>query len=234
MMRHAIRTFLPKLASLSWILLILGLLLIPASCTRIEPAPSMEEPWIWHTIQPGETLQQISRRYHVSRMELQRLNDIYDPRDISPGMEIFIPRVKTSPQVTPSERRLAKQKRHRLAWPADGTISSGYGIRHGRMHQGIDITRDGGYEIRAADAGRVIFVGTKKGYGKTVIIDHGNGLKTIYAHNAKIYVQRNHTVKRRAVIARMGATGRSKGIHLHFEVRLGNKPQNPLRYLSIR
>ncbi len=220
-----------------WIVFAIVLILTMASCTRIEPvSPQVEtgEPGIWHTIQPGENLEQISRKYRVSKLELQQLNDIYDPRDINPGMEIFIPRVKPAPPKRLEDRRLAARKANKLVWPAKGTISSGYGIRHGRMHQGVDITKDGGREIRAAEAGKVIFAGTKKGYGRTIVIDHGHGLKTLYAHNAKLYVRKNNRVKQGAIISKMGSSGRSKGIHLHFEVRLRNKPQNPLRYLAVR
>lgn len=222
------------LKSLGWISMVLLLLLISASCTRIEPVSPLAEPGIWHTVKPGESLEKISRKYRVSRLELQQLNDIYDPADINAGMEIFIPRLKPAPPKRPEDRRLVTRKANSLVWPAKGTISSGYGVRHGRMHQGIDITKDGGREIRAAEAGTVVFAGTKKGYGRTLIIDHGNGLRTLYAHNAKLYARKNNRVKRGAIIAKMGATGRSNGIHLHFEVRLRNKPQNPLRYLAIR
>jgi len=189
---------------------------------------------MWHTIRPGETLEQISSRYRVSRLELQQLNDIYDPRDIQPGMEIFIPRIQPEPLKRVEDRQRIERRMRTFAWPAKGTLSSGYGIRHGRMHQGIDITRDGGLEIMAAETGIVIFAGYQKGYGKTIIIDHGDGLKTLYAHNANMYVSKHNRVKRGAVIAKMGASGRSTGIHLHFEVRLNNKPQNPLRYLAVR
>lgn len=220
-----------------WIAAVIALILNLASCTRIEPVtPKWEtgEPGIWHTIKPGESLERISRKYNVSRLELQQLNDIYDPRDIIPGMEIFIPGVKPTPPKRVEDRRLVARKANTLVWPANGTISSGYGIRHGRMHQGIDITKDGGRKIRSADAGKVIFAGTKKGYGRTIIIDHGDGLTTLYAHNAKLYVRKNNRVKRGAIISKMGASGRSNGIHLHFEVRMRNKPQNPLRYLAVR
>lgn len=217
-----------------WGALVLLLVLITASCTRIEPVTPLEDPGIWHTYRQGESLDQISRKYGVSRLELQQLNEIYDPRDMTPGMEIFIPRVKPAPVKRPEERRLLSRRVKSFIWPANGTISSGYGIRHGRMHQGIDITRDGGRQIYAAESGKVIFTGTKRGYGRTIIIDHGDGFTTLYAHNAKLYVRKNNRVKRGAVIAKMGSTGISSGIHLHFEVRLRNKPQNPLRYLAVR
>lgn len=222
------------LRSRVWIIPVVLMLMVLSSCTRVEKISPVEDPGFWHTIQPGESLEQIARRYEVSRIELQTLNDIYDPRDIVPGMEVFIPRIQLIPPQSPEDQRVVQRRAKTFVWPAKGTISSGYGIRHGRMHQGIDLTKDGGRDIVAAETGTVIFAGTKKGYGKTIIIDHGEGFTTLYAHNSKLYVRRNNRVRRGVVIAEMGATGASKGIHLHFEVRLRNKPQNPLRYLAVR
>ncbi|NQU64338.1 MAG: LysM peptidoglycan-binding domain-containing M23 family metallopeptidase [SAR324 cluster bacterium] len=179
-------------------------------------------------------MESISQKYSVSKLELQQLNEIYDPADINPGMRLFVPAAK---RVQPPEQVKKKpeiQYSREIIWPAKGTISSGYGIRHGKMHDGIDITRDGNREVRAAAAGTVIFAGRKNGYGKTVLISHGNGLTTLYAHNNKIYISKGTHVKRGVIIAKMGSSGKSKGIHLHFEVRLRGKPQNPLRYLPIR
>jgi LysM repeat protein len=214
--------------------LVLFLLLNIASCTRVKPIIRSTDSGIWHTIQPGEGLEQISRKYKVSRLKLQQINDIYDPSDLNPGMRIFVPRPQVLQSRKPIKKRSVSRKTARFLWPAGGTISSGYGIRHGRMHQGIDITKDGGKEIRAAGSGKVIFAGRKTGYGRTIIIDHGGGLSTLYAHNAKLYARKGSRVKQGAIISKMGASGASKGIHLHFEVRLRNKPQNPLRYLAIR
>ena len=217
-----------------WTALVLFMFLNMASCTRVKPISRSADSGIWHTIQPGEGLEQISRKYKVSRLTLQQINDIYDPSDLNAGMRIFVPRPQLLKSRKPVKKRPVSRKTARLLWPAGGTISSGYGIRHGKMHQGIDITRDGGREIRAAGSGKVIFAGGKSGYGRTIIIDHGGGLSTLYAHNAKLYVRKGSRVKKGAIISKMGASGASKGIHLHFEVRLRNKPQNPLRYLAIR
>ena len=137
------------------------------------------------------------------------------------------------------KRRVKKKKRYKagtspLIWPSPGIISSGYGKRHGRMHQGIDLTRDGGFNIRAAASGKVVFSGYKNGYGKCIIIDHGRNLRTLYAHNQTNYVGKGQRVKQGSIIAKMGKTGKSTGIHLHFEVQLNGKHQNPLRYLPTR
>ncbi|UFJ40420.1 M23 family metallopeptidase [Brevibacillus humidisoli] len=118
----------------------------------------------------------------------------------------------------------------RFSWPAKGYISSGFGMRWGRMHQGIDIAGSG--SIRAADNGRVVSAGWNGGYGNAVIIDHGNGYQTLYGHMRSISVKVGQVVSKGKVIGVMGSTGNSTGVHLHFEVRKNGSAQNPLRYLG--
>lgn len=118
----------------------------------------------------------------------------------------------------------------RFAWPAKGYISSGFGKRWGRMHQGIDIAGSG--SIVAADNGRVISAGWNGGYGNCVIIDHGNGFQTLYGHMKSISVKVGQVVSKGQKIGVMGSTGNSTGVHLHFEVRKNGKAQNPLNYLG--
>jgi len=117
-----------------------------------------------------------------------------------------------------------------LSWPLSGGITSGYGSRRG--HTGIDIDGDTGDSIRAAANGTVTSAGRQGTYGLMVTIDHGNGLKTRYAHCSSILVNVGQEVSRGQVIARVGSTGRSTGSHLHFEVISGGSYQNPMRYLN--
>jgi murein DD-endopeptidase MepM/ murein hydrolase activator NlpD len=124
-----------------------------------------------------------------------------------------------------------------LTWPVPSIrqISSGYGKRWGRMHHGIDIPARTGTSVVAAEDGRVIYAASKiRGYGKMVIVSHGRGIKTVYAHNSKIMVKKGQKVYRGQVISKVGATGRATGPHLHFEVRSKNKPLNPVRYFRLR
>ena len=117
-----------------------------------------------------------------------------------------------------------------LIWPVRGSVSSGFGMRWGRMHQGIDISAGTGTPIRAAKAGTVTFAGTMGGYGNCVIITHSGGLSTLYAHQSRIAVS-GGSVSQGQVIGYVGSTGSSTGPHLHFETRVGGTPQNPMRYL---
>ncbi|MBT7150924.1 MAG: peptidoglycan DD-metalloendopeptidase family protein [Deltaproteobacteria bacterium] len=217
-----------------FIIVALIFVLSVVSCSKIEPEPPYIEHGVWHTVQPGENLDTISKKYAVTKLEIQQLNDIYDPGDINIGMRIFVPRVKQVQPQKPVKKTSATKTALKFNWPAKGTISSGFGLRHGRMHDGIDITKDGNREVRSAAAGTVVFSGIKKGYGRTIIISHGNRLTTLYAHNAKLYIKKGNRVRRGTIIAKMGNSGKSNGVHLHFEVRLRNKPQNPLRYLPVR
>lgn len=116
--------------------------------------------------------------------------------------------------------------------PTRGSLSSRFGSRWGRMHEGIDIAAKIGTPVYAADGGKVTFSGTKSGYGKIVIIDHGGGFQTYYAHNSKLVVSSGDKVYKGQKIAEVGNTGRSTGPHLHFEVRKNGKPINPLSYVK--
>ncbi|MBW4442185.1 MAG: peptidoglycan DD-metalloendopeptidase family protein [Plectolyngbya sp. WJT66-NPBG17] len=121
--------------------------------------------------------------------------------------------------------------------PSDAPISSGFGYRmhpilgYQRFHAGVDFGADYGTPILAADRGVVIFAGWYGGYGNAIILDHGNGITTMYAHAQELYVSEGQTVERGKAIAATGSTGLSTGPHLHFEVRKDGEPVDPMNYL---
>ncbi len=124
-------------------------------------------------------------------------------------------------------------------WPAQGWITSEFGAHRGRrgagrLHEGIDIAGPRGTPIVAPGDGIVTYTGYHRGYGNTVVIDHGFGISTIFAHCSSLFAQEGQRVKRGALIASVGNTGRSTGPHLHFEVHVDGVPVNPMMYLSSR
>ncbi len=138
---------------------------------------------------------------------------------------------------TPAGRaRADKRWSGRFILPVNGSISSRYGMRTHpifgvrRMHTGIDIAAPHGTAIFAADSGVVVEAGYIRGYGNTVIIDHGGGVATLYAHCSAILVGVGQQVQRGQIIARVGSTGYATGPHLHFEVRINGDPVNPAEY----
>jgi murein DD-endopeptidase MepM/ murein hydrolase activator NlpD len=116
-------------------------------------------------------------------------------------------------------------------WPCNGVVVSGFGMRWGRMHEGIDIGCSYGTPIWAAADGTVIWSGWRGGYGNAVIVDHGNGLTTVYAHASSLLVSQGTQVSQGQTVALIGSTGNSSGPHLHFEVRVNGTAVDPLLYL---
>jgi murein DD-endopeptidase MepM/ murein hydrolase activator NlpD len=140
-------------------------------------------------------------------------------------------------------RKYVDQQRNLLSrtpmgWPVRGWISSGFGPRSSpfsgseSFHAGIDIANDFGSPVRATADGVVAFSGWEGGYGKLVVLDHGNGLRTLYGHNSALKVSVGQRIRRGTVISLMGSTGESTGPHCHYEVRLHGTPVNPVHYLQ--
>jgi murein DD-endopeptidase MepM/ murein hydrolase activator NlpD len=121
-----------------------------------------------------------------------------------------------------------------LIWPVDGPVVSGFGMRWGTMHEGIDIAVPAGTPIRAAASGSVVLLQSEAesgGYGNFTCLDHGGGLQTCYAHQSSFAVGAGQSVSQGDVIGYVGCTGHCFGDHLHFEVRIGGAPTDPLGYL---
>lgn len=116
-------------------------------------------------------------------------------------------------------------------WPVEsGKLTSGFGMRRGRWHEGIDLKAPLGTSIRAMASGRVVFSGAMRGYGKIVVLYHGGGLSSVYAHNHENLVRVGQRVTQGESIATLGNSGRTRGAHLHFEIREEGKAVNPLKW----
>jgi len=118
-----------------------------------------------------------------------------------------------------------------FVWPVHGILTSGFGWRWGRMHEGVDIAVSNGTPVVAAKAGVVIVAGWMGGYGNLVVVDHGGGVATAYGHNTSVTVGVGQHVEQGQLISYSGSTGHSTGPHVHFEVRINGSPVDPMGYL---
>jgi murein DD-endopeptidase MepM/ murein hydrolase activator NlpD len=214
-------------------LAVAGLALVAVACSTAT---------VRHTVRPGESLTGIARHYGVPYEDLVRANRIRDPARLAVGRELRIPGAKTpvvaAPR-TPTSGTMpigyvpgAPEDGDAFRWPvADGAVTSPFGRRDADHHDGIDIQAPTGSVVHAAQAGRVIYSASLRGYGNLVIVDHGGGLATVYAHNQRNLVRAGARVSAGQPIARLGATGRTTAPHLHFEVRKDNVARDPLAYL---
>lgn len=196
-----------------------------------------------HTVKKGDTVYSIAKRYDVDPQAIVNYpfnsfsND--ETFQLAIGQVVIVPdgvkpaEVVTAPiarirQTTPDAGTIAGSGT--FVWPSAGTITQ----RFVWYHQGLDIANRAAPDILAADSGRVLIAGwpDASGYGNRVIIDHGNGYRTLYAHMQRIYVVPGQGVTRGSAIGKMGSTGRSTGTHLHFEVSINGVRLNPLGVLQ--
>lgn len=201
---------------------------------------------IIHAVTEGETLDQIANRYHVRKDVLLKNNPLLSflPDQLYVGQTVIVPVPASQPvlagdialrkQMAQAASRKATRSRY-MDWPIPApTITSGFGSRWGRVHKGIDLWNESESRtpIQAAREGIVIEAGANRaGYGYMVVLDHGGGLQTFYAHMRKILVRVGQEVDRGDTLGYMGKTGDSTGYHLHFEVRQDDVPVNPMLYL---
>jgi lipoprotein NlpD len=199
-------------------------------------------PGIVHVVGRGENLFRIGKAYGVDYRELARENHISDSARIEVGQRIYVPGatrrlpVEIIAPLATSERAPAASElpagSSGLRWPMRaGTLTSGFGPRNGTFHDGIDIAAPEGTPVYAARGGRVIYSDQIPGYGNIVIVEHAEGLSTVYAHNQKNEVAQGDMVRQGDAVSRVGQTGRTTGPNLHFEVRIQNVARNPLFFL---
>lgn len=212
-----------------------------------------------YTVRRGDTLFSVGKRFGVDYKLLARRNRIRYPYTIYVGQHLYLTRtaprsqylplpkhppaaktVKRKPPSTagkqaarkPVSSGKARTSPPRLRWPTSGTVTSRFGRRGSRMHDGIDIGTKEGTPVYAAAGGEVVYSDQRlSGYGKLIIIRHGGDMFTAYAHNQRNLVRKGMKVNAGDMIARVGRTGRASGSHLHFEVRRGSTPVDPLSYL---
>jgi len=135
-------------------------------------------------------------------------------------------------------RSVLRQTMSPAGWPVNGRLESGYGVRsdpfsgEGAYHTGIDISAPMGTPVLATADGQVVGAGMSAGYGRLVIVDHGNGYQTYYGHLSRLNVMMGQDIRRGDAVGLVGMSGRSTGPHLHYEVRVGSAPVNPYRFLN--
>ncbi len=162
--------------------------------------------------------------------EIVKLNGVENTRNII--SEKIIKQPKTQVLVKGTKAIPSKKGSGTFSMPTRGSLSSRFGTRWGRMHEGIDLAAPIGTAVKAADGGTVIWVGTRGNYGKMIQIDHGGGFVTYYGHLSKYSVKKGDKVYKGQKIASVGNTGRSTGPHLHFEILKNGNPVNPLKYVK--
>ena len=212
-------------------------LLKPGNKIRVLPVTGVK-----HAVGRGETVQTIAKKYDSSAQAIVDwpyntfVND--ETFELAVGQTLIVPdgvkpdEVQVSPRaaiarLTPDAGTVTASGD--WVWPAAGKITQGFVW----YHKGIDIANKEGPAVVAADSGRVIAVlSTKYGYGNYIIIDHGNGFQTQYAHLAGFRVEAGQNIAKGAVIGIMGSTGRSTGTHLHFEIRQNGVALPPLNFLK--
>lgn len=206
------------------------------SSDRIQPGQALlvpgADPLRQYRVEQGDTLWEIAARYGVDINELLAVNRrVGDPGHLQIGEVLTLPAKASAgtPAASLPEQELSLGGV--FAWPNTAPISSLFGPRWGRNHAGIDLAANQGDPIKAARGGRVELAGEVQGYGNTVIIQHPDGTRTLYAHTSKLLVRSGQNVQQGDLIALVGSTGNSTGPHLHFEIIVNGKPRNPLLYL---
>lgn len=212
----------------------------PGDSLRILPVDGIR-----HKVVRGETIYSVARRYGLDDSQAQVIVDYpfneflnNETFDLVAGQSLMVPggvqpaavattRQPTAIRLTPDAGSVSATGT--FIWPASGGISQGYQF----YHKAIDISNRAGGSILAADAGVVVTAGfvDNSGYGNRVVLDHGNGFVTLYAHLSSAQVSVGQRVNRGDVVGQMGSTGRSTGTHLHFEIRQGGVLLNPLTFL---
>ncbi len=215
-----------------------------------------------HVVASGDTLNKIARQYQVSTSELTAANNLAPNAKLRQGSQLVVPTARaqqpaplklatnlkpsanppanTIRKITPTPDLSAEKKDITAAaalsfrWPVRGRVIAGFGpTPSGQENHGVNFAVPEGTPIKAAEEGVVAYVGNElKTYGNLVLIRHANGFVTAYAHASEILVKRDEVIKRGQVIAKSGQTGNVSTPQLHFEIRKGSLPVDPMTYLD--
>lgn len=211
----------------------------PGNILRILPFTGLS-----HSVASGENIASISKKYSIDAEKILAVNDVEDGSKLKIGQKLLIPDGKkpyVAPKTTESYTGISAIKDlikspdakpapgNKMNWPTEGTRITQY---YSWKHYGLDIANKIGTPLYAADAGVVEKAGWGTGYGNQILVDHGGGKKTRYAHLSKFYVKEGQKVSKGETIGAMGSTGWSTGSHLHFEVIINGKKYNPLNYIK--
>ncbi len=204
------------------------LLFLFCGCATTPQRPyGLKPQGVYHTVGEGETLWRIAQAYGVPIEDIIRYNNIPNAAHIEKGQLLFIPGATKAIKVFP-EGRLSQKD---LEWPLRGKVIAYFGEqRNGQRNRGINIAGKEGDDVLAARDGRVVFADYLNGYGYTVILDHGDGVYSVYSqHNAELKVHLHDYILKGSSLAKLGK-GESP-VYLHFEILEDSKPKNPLYYL---
>ncbi len=222
-----------------------------------KPRENEDEDGAFHIVGKGETLKHICDVYGLDIHAVTRINNLDSSGKLATGQTVFLPASALlndwDEKAGSYQRQFAQSEKKRdqtlatlirgakhtsvpdLKFPVPkGVLTSPFGFRWGSFHTGLDIAAPTGQPVVACADGKVIFTGSRKRfrrYGNTVMVDHGKGFYTYYAHLSEIKVRKGQSVKKGQKIALVGNTGRSTGPHLHLEVRVNNQLYNPLAYI---
>ncbi len=193
--------------------------------------PQKNVPGLYHRVEKGQTLWKISKLYNVDLDDLMRINHIEETANIGINQMLFIPQAYRQ---NPTANNAPYTED--FSWPLNGKIIAAFGQQINNMiNKGINIQVYSNSDVVAARSGRVIFCSEKfLNFGKTIIIDHGDGFSSVYTGNSKIIVKTGETVNKGTAIAKINKKEKNQSSYLHFEIRKGYIPQNPNFYLPLR
>ncbi len=202
----------------------------------------------YYLVQPGDNIYSIAFALEITAEQLLHTNPWLRSEPVTPGMRLSVPSYRLHNNTAKSDtgygygygnnqfdeidRVTIQGLNAEYIWPVLRVeITSHYGYRRGSLHAGIDLRAPRGTRIYASAAGKVIFSGIKPGYGRIIVIDHGNGIETAYAHNSRNLAKKGQSVMQGQLVATVGRSGNATGYHVHFEFRRYGQAVNPIPHL---